>query len=170
MVLVNLQFILLKLSGIYCDIFFNIFVKSFKMKKIIIFFFLFLGVLVFSQEIKTGAETKKDTIFVGTNVISPAFPGGIIEFINIIHKDFDTKRIKGTGIISSEIEFTVGKDGKISDVTATGPNSSFNREAILTIKGIKRKWKPATLNGVPVEQKFRTKFTAEVGWEVNQRF
>ena len=84
------------------------------------------------------------------------FIGGIDKFRNLVRDNFDYADFEGSGeTISSSISFVVERDGTISDVRATGPNSAFNKEAERTIKGIRGKWTPGKMQGEFVRSRFR---------------
>ena len=88
------------------------------------------------------------------------FPGGINAFRNKVGGSFDTSVMDGDeGTIKSEVTFVVERDGSITDVKATGPNSTFNAEAIRTVKSIRNKWTPAKINGQSVRYRFRLPLT-----------
>ena len=88
------------------------------------------------------------------------FPGGINSFRTKVSENFDTSVMNGDeGTLKSEITFVVERDGSITQVKATGPNSDFNREAERTIKGIRTKWTPAKINGQAVRYRFRLPLT-----------
>ena len=88
--------------------------------------------------------------------ISANFNGGINAFRNKVVNQFDTSVMNGTGdVVKTTVVFIVEKDGTISEVKATGPDATFNREAIKTIKSVKGKWVPAKLNGQNVRSYFK---------------
>ncbi|WP_312078067.1 energy transducer TonB [Chryseobacterium sp.] len=84
------------------------------------------------------------------------FIGGIDKFRRLVGENFDQSDFEGLGeTISTSISFVVERDGSISDVRATGPNSAFNKEAEKTIKGIRGKWTPGKMQGESVRSRFR---------------
>ena len=84
------------------------------------------------------------------------FMGGINVFRNKVINQFDTSVMDGSGeMAKTTVVFIVEKDGTISEVKATGPDATFNREAIKTIKSVKGKWVPAKLNGENVRSYFK---------------
>ena len=88
------------------------------------------------------------------------FPGSLNSFRNKIAENFDNSAMEGgEGTLKTTVTFIVERDGSISDVKATGPNSDFNSEAVRTVKSIKTKWVPAKINGQPVRQRFRLPLT-----------
>lgn len=108
----------------------------------------------------TTAEVKPVTNEVYESVDQSAeFPGGINSFRTKFTNNFDSGSLEGEGTLKTEITFVVEKDGSLTQVKATGPNSDFNREAESTVKGIKTKWTPGKVNGQPVRSRFRLPVT-----------
>lgn len=86
--------------------------------------------------------------------------GGISGFRKRFQEDFDASAMEGgEGTLKTEITFVVERDGTLSSVKATGPNSDFNREAERTVKSIRGKWTPGKVNGQPVRSRFRLPVT-----------
>lgn len=81
--------------------------------------------------------------------------GGLNGFRNKFQENFDNESMEGEGSVKTEITFIVERDGTISNVKATGSNSTFNKEAERAIKAIKGKWNPGKVNGEPVRSRFR---------------
>lgn len=99
-------------------------------------------------------EEKPDAKTIHETVDKEAeFPGGIQSFIRRIQENFDSEAVDGEGILKTEVRFVVEINGRVSDVRATGPNASFNREAERTIRSI-RGWKPAEIRGHKVRSRF----------------
>lgn len=87
--------------------------------------------------------------------IQADFTGGINAFRNKVVNQFDTSVLDGRGeVVKTTLVFIIEKDGSISEVKATGPDATFNREAIKTIKAVKGKWIPAKVNGENVRSYF----------------
>lgn len=104
----------------------------------------------------TTAEVKPVTNEVYESVDQAAeFQGGINAFRTKFQNSFDSGSLEGEGTLKTEITFVVEKDGTLTQVKASGPNSDFNREAEATVKGIKTKWTPGKVNGQPVRSRFR---------------
>lgn len=100
---------------------------------------------------KTVDNSPKVTVDVQAD-----FMGGINVFRNKVINQFDTSVMDGTGeVAKTTVVLIVEKDGTISEVKATGPDATFNREAIKTIKSVKGKWVPAKLNGENVRSYFK---------------
>ena len=88
--------------------------------------------------------------------VSADFMGGINAFRSKVVNNFDTSIMEGTGdVVKTTVVFIVEKDGTISDVKASGPNATFNKEAEKTIRTVKGKWIPAKLNGENVRSYFK---------------
>lgn len=89
--------------------------------------------------------------------VEAGFVGGIETFRNKVLQNFDTDAVSSESgeIIKGVVTFVVEKDGTISNIKATSPNSDFSREAEKTIKGVRGKWNPAKLNGQAVRSYFR---------------
>ncbi|SEF76613.1 protein TonB [Halpernia humi] len=93
------------------------------------------------------------------------FPGGINAFRQKVSGNFDTSVMSGDeGTVKTEVTFVVERDGSITDVRASGPNSDFNSEAVRTIKGIRNKWTPAKINGQPVRSRYRLPLTMQFAY------
>ncbi|WP_374440859.1 energy transducer TonB [Epilithonimonas sp.] len=108
----------------------------------------------------TTAEVKPVTNEVYESVDQSAeFPGGINSFRSKFTNNFDSGSLEGEGTLKTEVTFVVEKDGSLTQVKASGPNSDFNREAEATVKGIKTKWTPGKVNGQPVRSRFRFPIT-----------
>lgn len=135
---------------------------------------------VFIGIVQNGGATSQGKTFKSAQaagVIKPAFPDiqltegdrAFLESINV--NDFDTAPVFKDGVSFFEAyivphfrfsesmagryavihyEFTVGEDGKISDVTITSStDNDFAKELVRVIKH-SPKWKPATKDGKPV--------------------
>lgn len=88
------------------------------------------------------------------------FPGSLNAFRGKFSENFDTGAMEGgEGTIKANVSFIVERDGSITDIKVSGPNSDFNREAERTLKSIRTKWTPAKINGQPVRQRFRMPLT-----------
>lgn len=87
--------------------------------------------------------------------IEAKFNGGINAFRDKVAQSFDTGSFDGTGdLMKTTVSFIVEMDGSISNVKASGPDATFNREAERTVKNIKGKWTPAKLKGENVRSYF----------------
>lgn len=98
----------------------------------------------------------KNKVFEGVLEQQADFVGGIEKFRRLVGENFDQSDFEGAGeTISTSISFVVERDGTISDVKASGPNSAFNKEAERTVRGIKGKWTPGKMQGENVRSRFR---------------
>jgi len=70
---------------------------------------------------------------------------------------FDLRRFSWNDIFTVETEFTITKDGKLEDIILTKKTGleEFDRMIFLTFKGMKKKWAPATINGQPIDFRYR---------------
>ena len=59
--------------------------------------------------------------------------------------------------ISIGCYFIINKEGKMEDVRLeeSSGNPDFDRRIINGVKSVKKKWNPATINGVPIKFRFR---------------
>lgn len=89
------------------------------------------------------------------------FPGGGLgAFRNKFSENFDTGAMEGgEGTIKATVTFIIERDGSITDIKVQGGNSTFNQEAIRTVKSIRTKWKPAKINDQPVRQRYKMPLT-----------
>lgn len=102
------------------------------------------------------AEVKVNTNEVYDSVEQNAeYPGGINSFRNKFQNNFDSSSLEGEGTLKTEITFVVERDGTLTQIKATGPNSEFNKEAEATVRGMKTKWNPGKNNGQAVRSRFR---------------
>ena len=97
--------------------------------------------------------------------VMPQFPGGQEELKKYLAKNIVYPRmaqengIDGTVVVN----FTVGKDGTISDIKIAKPvNKDLDKEAIRVVTGMPN-WKPGNNNGNPVKVSFMLpiKFTIQ---------
>ncbi|RQP08966.1 MAG: energy transducer TonB [Chryseobacterium sp.] len=113
----------------------------------------------------TGAKTVEAPKPIGNEIVERVdqdaefIGGGLNKFRNLVAQNFDTGIMEGEGTVKTTITFVVERDGSISDVKASGPNSTFNREAERTIRSIRGKWKPGKVNGQEVRSRFRLPLT-----------
>ena len=128
------------------------------MKKLILFFAVIFSGLVLSQVRDTIIDGKKVEFY--QNIDREAvFSKGNARFQRLIAENFRLNKIRANSLITCDINFIVEKDGTLSNITATGDNESFNKEAIRAISKIKEKWIPATINDTVVRQRFRVPLT-----------
>ena len=111
----------------------------------------------------TPPNITKDPNTVAARVdVGADFSGGIESFRKKVGQNFDTGYFEGSGErITAHVTFIVEKDGTISNVTATGADLKFNKEAERTVKSIKGKWIPAKLGGENVRSYFKIPITIQ---------
>lgn len=106
--------------------------------------------------VQPPVSTVDENAIVSNVDVEASFAGGVNAFRTKVMQNFDTSSFQDEGgMISTTITFIVEKDGSISGIKADGKNSTFNREAIETIKKIKGKWIPAKIKGQPVRSYFK---------------
>jgi len=131
------------------------------MKKYIIILFLLFSFLGYSQESKpqNGSVTSSQ---------NAEFPGGDAaftqEFLKMIHSYIDLKKYAVNG--QFVFVFDVNTNGKVEnlDVLPKVKNSEmFIDDMQFTIKRVKKKWKPAIKDGIPVVSKkiIKINFTSD---------
>lgn len=125
--------------------------------------FVFLFVLIWgvSAPAQGNPKAKNAPIEVYERVDrDAAFSGGMNNFRAIFSQRFNSNKVNSNDrLIKTVVTFIVERDGTITDVKAVGINSSFNWEAINTIKKIKIKWRPAMLRKQMVRQRFKLPLT-----------
>lgn len=129
----------------------SISLKKITMKKLIVLFGIFSGVMAYSQ---TTVKTSDGEVYEMVDKAAE-FPGGIHSFRAEFAKNIDVNKITGKGTFSTEITFVVERDGRISSLKAVGQNQSFNEQAVRAIKKITTKWSAAKVNNVPVRSRYR---------------
>ncbi|PIE50467.1 MAG: energy transducer TonB [Flavobacteriales bacterium] len=79
------------------------------------------------------------------------FPGGDAWLREYVLEEFDTSVLEEEeDIVRTVVHFVIEKDGRMTGVRAEGGPADFKREAINVMKSIRKKWKPAKVNGKPV--------------------
>ena len=76
--------------------------------------------------------------------------------------NLDLKRFQWNDRFTVEAEFIISKEGKMKDIVLkkkTG-QEEFDRMIFYAFKDMKKKWKPATINGVPIDFRFQYMLTA----------
>lgn len=112
-----------------------------------------------TQTVEVKPQVSQTQVYTEVEQLAE-FPGGINSFRNKVGGSFDTSVMDGDeGTVKTEVTFVVERDGSITDVKASGSNSTFNAEAIRTVKSIKNKWTPAKINGQAVRYRFRLPLT-----------
>ena len=128
------------------------------MKKLIYLIAVIFSSLIFGQVKDTIIDGEKTVIYSSIEK-EAVFSKGNAEFQRLIAENFRLKKIRANSLITCEIKFIVEKDGTLSNITATGENESFNKEAIRAVTKIKEKWIPATINGQAVSERFKIPLT-----------
>ena len=128
------------------------------MRKLILLFTLIFSGFVFGQVKDTIIDGEKTVIYSSIEK-EAVFSKGNTEFQRLIAENFRLKKIRANSLITCEIKFIVERDGTLSNITATGENESFNKEAIRAVTKIKEKWIPATINGQAVRERFKIPLT-----------
>lgn len=85
-----------------------------------------------------------------TENTNPEFPGGMNNF-RMIMGDIFSRHIKTNKNSLTEVRFVVGVTGDMEDVVILGDYSEKEKTDLISkITRIKKKWKPATIDGKPV--------------------
>ncbi|KFC23483.1 energy transducer TonB [Epilithonimonas lactis] len=81
----------------------------------------------------------------------------IVRFRKELLARFDLRRFSWNDIFTVETEFTITKEGKLEDAILTKKTGleEFDRMILLTFKGMKKKWTPASINGQPIDFRYR---------------
>lgn len=87
---------------------------------------------------------------------------GDAEFRKGIVNRIDTRRFSWDDRFEIIADFIISKDSKISDVVIIKSSSSeeLDKRVVYGIQSTNKKWTAATVNGVPVDYKYRLKLTA----------
>lgn len=132
------------------------------MKKLLVLVVLISSIKIFSQEtvvVKPETNPSNDTVYEKVDKI-PEYSGGINAFRTNFSKTFDGSKINAKGMIKSEAQFVISKEGIITDIVIIGANKSMNKEMERSIKAMsKTKWIPAEINGQYVKYKFKLPIT-----------
>ena len=72
-------------------------------------------------------------------------------------QDIDMRRFTFNGKFRIEVTFVIEKDGKMSNVQLAQSSGlkEFDDMLVNRIKGIRNKWTPASIHGVPIKYRFR---------------
>lgn len=110
------------------------------MKKIAILILLVSSQVMLAQT-KIYTEEEVDN--------NPVFPGGWNEWVHFVQKNMQwTPEKKGAQHI--QVEFTVQKNGTITDIKIINPKPTVNEKEALRVMALSPKWSPATLAGKTV--------------------
>lgn len=126
------------------------------MKNAFAIFLFLLSTCVYSQTVMADPSTAKPK----TESTSANFPSGNLAFQQLLAKNFNGRNVECeiSGSQSTMIEFTVEKDGTVSEITSKGSNQSLNTEAVRVVKSINMKWNPATSGGENIRSKMSQPF------------
>lgn len=115
----------------------------------------FIPAVLFKEKVYNPGELTKH----------PEFPGGVSAFQKEFVKNFNTKLLDSDpGTFRIQVIFIVNELGEMKDITVTGDhNWDMAVEAVVALKKIKMRWKPAEVDGraskakvrLPLSMKFR---------------
>ncbi|GGG46577.1 hypothetical protein BXY58_0538 [Epilithonimonas arachidiradicis] len=79
------------------------------------------------------------------------------EFQKDLLSKLDLRRFDWNDIFTVETEFIINKEGKMENIILTKPSGlhEFDKMIINSYKSIRKKWKPATINGIPIDYRFK---------------
>ncbi len=128
------------------------------MKKLLFFFTLTFGVYTLAQSETSKPTTTQPSEFHGGD---QAF---INEFMRMVYAYVDTSIYAVNGKFTFQI--SIGKDGKASILNIAQKVKNYQlffEDMGFALKRVKKKWKPATKDGVPVESSriFEINFTTD---------
>lgn len=91
------------------------------------------------------------------DMILANYEGGINNFRKKVVQDIDMRRFTFNGKFRIEVTFVIEKDGKMSNVQLAQSSGlkEFDDMLVNRIKGIRNKWTPASIHGVPIKYRFR---------------
>lgn len=76
--------------------------------------------------------------------------------------NIDVRRFRWNDIFTVEAEFIITREGKMKDIILTKKTGleEFDRMIFYAFKDMKKTWKPATINGIPIDFRFKYQLTA----------
>lgn len=79
------------------------------------------------------------------------------EFRKELLSKLDLRRFDWNDIFTVQAEFIINKDGKMENIILTKPSGLYEFDKMITnsYKSIRKKWKPATINGIPIKYRFK---------------
>ena len=79
-----------------------------------------------------------------------------------LKSNMDLRRFRWEDRFTIEAEFIITKEGKLEDILLTKKTGleEFDRMLFYAFKSMKKKWKPATVNGIPVDFRYKYHLTA----------
>lgn len=128
--------------------------KIMKLKTTLIFALLTCSIASYAQS-NAVQDNKKDSIYFSVEQ-QPEFPGGMNALMQFIGKNIQYPEIAKRDSLQGKvyIQFTVEKDGSVSDVIAKrGFNAECEKEAIRVFKMMPN-WIPGKQKGEPVRVSF----------------
>lgn len=145
------------------------------MKKTIFLISFTLHTLVTAQESRINSENLEEIVLTKNKQFfeneEPAeFPLGVNAFRQLLMKNIQTDMISSTSDIHCELQFVIDKEGNITEIKSIGNNSEFNEEAARALSQIKEKWKPGTLDGIPVRYRMKVPLDLKFNVDENARF
>lgn len=117
------------------------------------------------QDTGKTSETMQNKVDSNSEVTTVAqYPGGLNELRNKVVTLFDGSKMKPEKeqkMMRTELNYIVGENGKIEDVTAVGNDEVFSAEAVSAFKKANENivWKPAEKGGKPVRYKMKIPLT-----------
>ena len=74
----------------------------------------------------------------------------------------DVRRFGWNDLFTVEAEFIITKEGKMKDIILTKKTGleEFDRMIFYAFKDMRKTWKPATVNGQPIDFRFKYQLTA----------
>jgi protein TonB len=115
------------------------------MKLIVALVILSVPIRMFAQQI----SVKKDTIYNVKDVDkAPEYPGGTSKLLQPIRYPTEAREnnIEGKVIV----QFIVNEKGALTDIKVIQSVGGGCDEEVLRVLNLKKKWKPAIKNGIPV--------------------
>lgn len=145
------------------------------MKKTIFLISFTLHTIVTAQESRINSENLEEIVLTKNKQFfeneEPAeFSLGVNAFRQLLMKNIQTDMISGTSDIHCELQFVIDKEGNITEIKSIGNNSEFNEEAARALSQIKEKWKPGTLDGIPVRYRMKVPLDLKFNVDENARF
>ncbi|GAA3974166.1 energy transducer TonB [Mucilaginibacter dorajii] len=117
---------------------------------------------------KPIVDTAKEQATVGVFItleLQPEYPGGIAKFHDYIAQNLDLKNIAISGSKKGIVQFTVERDGSLTDVKVERSISpEIDNQVTLLIKKSCR-WKPGIQNGRPVKVTYAVPITVDLAPE-----
>jgi len=76
--------------------------------------------------------------------------------------NFNLKRFAWNDVFTVEAEFIISKEGKMKDIVLTKKTGieEFDRMIYFAFKDMRKKWKPATINGNTVDYRYKYHLSA----------